>query len=104
MFAIRRMSIALVVIAGLLWAVSSLGSSNSDQASGPDDNEASQSVLDVLVNGVTAASEDRLRAARYHLRGRTDRFYQRSTPGAKARYKTGYKRYVPVIPARRVAG
>jgi len=95
MLSIRRVSIALVVVAGAMWAVSSLGSASRHQASSPAKSETSQSVSDVLVNVVPAASEGQLLAARYHLRGRTERFFQRSTRGAKARYKTRYKRYVP---------
>jgi len=78
MLSIRRMSIALVVVAGAMGAVSSLGSAN-------------QPASDMLANGVPAASEGHLLAARYHSRGRTERFFERSTQGAKTRYK----RYVP---------
>ncbi len=95
MLSIRRMSIALVVVAGAVWAVSSFGSANRRQASGPAESETSESVFDMLVGSGPAVSEGRLLAARYHLRGRTARFFQRSTRGAKALYKTPYKRYLP---------
>ena len=95
MLSIRRMSIVLAVLAGGMWAVSSLGSSSPHQASGPAESQASQSVFDMHVDGGPAASEGQLLAARYHLRGRTERFFQRSTQGAKSRYRTGYRRYVP---------
>ncbi len=97
MSSIRRVSIALIVVAGAVWAVSSLGSANRRQASGAAESETSRPASGVLVNGVPAACEGRLLAARYHLRGRTERFFQLSTPGAKMRYKTPYKRFVPAI-------
>jgi hypothetical protein len=51
MLSIRRVSIVLVVVAGTIWAVSSLRSSTPHQAAGDAASETSQPVSGLLVNG-----------------------------------------------------
>ena len=87
MFNVRRIGIALVIFAGAVWVALSFGPANPNRTPGPAESETGRSVL----RGHDAGAL----AARYHLRGRTQRFFRRSSTQIKGRYRTGGKRYPP---------
>lgn len=67
-----RVGIGLVVVGGLVWAVSSLGTTGSGQPASNNGRSSQPAVESQAGNGSQLAG-------RYHLRGRTTRFFKRST-------------------------
>jgi hypothetical protein len=92
MLSIRRVSVASVVVAGIVWASSCFVTPQPDQTVKQGNGPDAVSVRSPLEPGT-------LLATRYHLRGRTTRFFQRSTRGATPvkTYSPSYQ--VPVEPA-----
>ena len=76
-----RVCIALVIVAGLVWAVSSQGTTKSSQPAGQK-SRTSQSVLD------NQSDNGPQLAGRYHLRRRTTRFFKRSSGWYRVRRHT----------------
>lgn len=72
MLSIRRVGVASVVVAGIVWTVSCFGTPQPDQTASQGNGPAAASVQGPSETGT-------LLAARYHLRNRTKRFFQRST-------------------------
>jgi hypothetical protein len=68
------MSIGLVVLGGLAWALSSFAAPQLDHPANPD-----EAAFHNRPDAAMSSSEGPLLAARYHLRNRTQRFFQRST-------------------------
>ncbi len=95
MFKLRRICVVSMVVAGAVWAVAGFGPANPNRNSGPAENKPSQSVLQTDPDAGLKASDGRLLAARYHLRGRTKRFFQRSPAQVKGSHRAGGKRYPP---------
>ena len=67
-----RVSVGLAVVGGLVWAVSSFGTRGSDQPAANHGGSAQPAVE-------SRAGDGPQLAGRYHLRGRTTRFFKRST-------------------------
>ena len=85
-----RVCIALVVLGGLIWAASSLGTSKSSQpVSGQ--GRGTPSVLD----GQSGTSPQL--AGRYHLRRRTTRFFKRSSGWYRSHRHTVGRRISSVV-------
>ncbi len=89
MLSIRRVGVASVVVAGIVWTVSSFGTPQPDQTASQGNGPAAASVQSQSETGT-------LLAARYHLRNRTKRFFQRSTRGARP-VRTYYRSYHPPV-------
>ena len=69
---VSRVSIGLVVVGGLVWAVLSLVTTGSEQPASNNGQSSQPAVESQTESGLQLAG-------RYHLRGRTTRFFKRST-------------------------
>lgn len=87
MLSLRRVSVALVFAGGLAWAVFGLRTTESHQAVESDSG--------TVQSPAEADSSSSPLAARYHLRKRTSRFFQRSVAHVEVRSTAGSQRLVP---------
>jgi len=96
MLSVRRVSVVLAVVAGLVWAISSWGGSQALPQLDTQDASGT-SVQDGSHVAPADANETSL-AARYHLRKRTSNFYKRATRDYRGgvkfvpRYRSRYRR------------
>lgn len=95
MMSVAKVSIALVVVASLGLAVAAFDVIDTHQPGKSDKASLGQP------NAERSDSEANLLAARYHMRGRTTRFFQRSTGSSRG---SRYYRGIPATPATRPSG
>ncbi len=84
MLSVRRVGIGLVVFGGLVWALGSFSTTQPHQSAGQN-NGTAQTAVD------GPSDSHALLAARYHLRSRTSRFFQRASSSYRGR--SGSKGY-----------
>ncbi len=85
MLSVRRVSVALLAVVGLVWAVSSFAAQEWHSVAGRNDTTVTTATSIAEV----PSGEETLLAARYHLRSRTSRFFQRA--GSSDRGRSGSK-------------